>query len=169
MEQRERNILWFFDFALLLKALNGALEILSAILVLVVPPSLVLRVVEFATSGEIAEDPDDVVSTALRGAAEAFAFHSHYLIALYLILHGIIKVMLVIGIFAGKRIAYPLFMFSLALFGTYEVYRGFVRHELLLHALAIFDFLLLLLTAHEYRLRYPTRSSSRAMQEGSAG
>ena len=68
-----------------------------------------------------------------------------------------VKVLLVIGIFAGKRIAYPLFMAALTLFGAYEAYRGFVRQELLLQVLAIFDFSLLTLTAYEYRRRYPVR------------
>ena len=50
-------------------------------------------------------------------------------------------------------------MIALALFGTYEAYRGFVLQELLLQALAVFDLSLLLLTSYEYRRRYPTRSS----------
>ena len=64
-------------------------------------------------------------------------------------------------IFSGKRIAYPLFMVALVIFGTYEAYRGFVRHETLLQVLAIFDFSLLILTSYEYRRRYPTLPSSR--------
>lgn len=154
-EEREKDILWFFDLALLLKAANGGLEILGAALILVVPPSLVIRIVGFLTSGEIAQDPDDPIATAIRSAAQSFAVHSHYLLALYLVLHGVIKVLLVIGIFAGKRIAYPLFMLALAVFGAYETYRGFTRHEQLLQILAIFDFILLILTAYEYRRRYP--------------
>jgi uncharacterized membrane protein len=154
-EEREKDILWFFDLALLLKVVNGGLEMLAAFLILVVPSSLVLKITQFATSGEIAQDPDDPVATAIRSAAHAFTIHTHYLLALYLVLHGAIKVMLVMGIFAGKRIAYPLFMIALVLFGTYEAYRGFVRHEGLLQILAIFDFTLLVLTAYEYRRRFP--------------
>lgn len=160
-EEREKDILWFFDLALLLKAVNGSLEILGAILVLVVPPSFVIKIVEFATSGEVGQDPSDFVASSIRDAAHAFTVHTHYLLALYLVLHGAIKVVLVIGIFAGKRIAYPLFMAALALFGAYEAYRGFMRQELLLQALAVFDFSVLILTAYEYRRRYPAHSFSR--------
>ncbi len=155
--EREKDILWFFDLALWLKAVNGGLEMLVAFLALVVPPSLVVRLIEFATSGELTRDPDDPVATALHDAATSFAVHTHYLFALYLAVHGAIKVLLVIGIFAGKRIAYPLFMLALVIFGTYEAYRGFVRHEVLLQVLAVFDFGVLVLTAHEYRRRYPVQ------------
>ena len=157
--EREKDLLWFFDLGLLLKAVNGGLEMLAALLILAVPPAFVIRLAEFATAGEIAQDPNDFIATTIRATAHTFAVHTHYLIALYLALHGAIKVLLVIGIFAKKRIAYPLFMIALALFGTYEAYRGFVLQELLLQALAVFDLSLLLLTSYEYRRRYPTRSS----------
>jgi len=152
---RERDLLWLFDFALILKVVNGALEMLVALLILFVPPSFVLKLVEFATSRELAQDIDDPIATALQSSAQAFAVHSHYLLAIYLALHGGVKVLLVIGIFAKKRIAYPLFMFALVLFGSYEAYRGLVLHELLLQAVAVFDFALLGLTLYEYRRRYP--------------
>ncbi len=158
-EEREKDILWFFDLALLLKAVDGGLEMLGAALILFVPPVMVLKVVAFLTGGELAQDVDDPIATALKSAAQTFTVHTHYLLAAYLTLHGLIKVLLVIGIFAGKKIAYPLFMIALVLFGSYEAYRGFVRQELLLQVVAVFDFSLLVLTAYEYRRRYPTLPS----------
>ena len=153
--EREKDILWFFDLALLLKAVNGGLEMLGAALVLAVPPALVIKIVEFLTGGEIGQDVDDPIAAALQSAAQTFTVHTHYLLAAYLALHGLVKVLLVIGIFAGKKIAYPLFMIALVLFGSYEAYRGFMRQELLLQVIAVFDFSLLVLTAYEYRRRYP--------------
>ncbi len=153
--KRERDILWFFDLALLLKAIDGGFEVLVALLVLVTPPSLVLTMTTFITGGELAQDPGDPIASALNSAAHSFTIHTHYLLAFYLVLHGAIKIFLVIGIFAGKKISYPLFMAALALFGAYEAYRGFMRQETLLQVLAIFDFSLLILTAYEYRRRYP--------------
>jgi len=153
----ERNILWLFDLALILKIVNGALEMLAALLILFVPPSLVLKLAEFATSRELAQDIDDPIATAIQTFAQTFTIQSHYFLALYLVLHGGIKVLLVIGIFAKKKIAYPLFMLALAIFGAYEAYRGLMLGEMLLQALAVFDLALFLLTAHEYRRRYKSR------------
>ncbi len=150
---RERDLLWFFDLALVLKIVNGALEMLGAFLILVVPPMFIVRIIEIATAGELANDPDDFVATHLRSAAQTFAVHTHFLIAIYLILHGAIKIALVLGIFAKKRIAYPLFMLALGIFGSYEAYLGITRHENLLGVLAVFDCMLLVLTLYEYRRR----------------
>ncbi len=159
-KERERNILWIFDLALILKAVDGGLEMVGAVLVLVVPPSLVVKVIDFVTAGELAQDPHDPVANAINNAAQAFAVSNHTLLALYIVAHGAIKVFLVIGIFAGKRIAYPLFMAALAIFGTYEAYRGITRGGLLLQILAVFDLSLVVLTAYEYRRRYPSRAVS---------
>lgn len=159
-EKRERDILWLFDVGLVLKAVNGGLEVIVAFLVLVIPPSFVLALVEFVTGGELTQDPDDPVVSWLVGAAHTFAVHTHYLLAFYLVLHGAVKIILVAGIFMGKKIAYQLLMVALAVFSTYEAYRGLFRHEILLQVFAAFDVILLILTAHEYRRRY-LRTTSR--------
>ena len=158
-KEEETVFLWLFDIALILKILNGALEILAAFLVLVITPHFVLRVAEFVTSGEIAQDPNDFFAMTIRNAAHAFAIQAHYFIALYLVLHGSVKLILAINIFRKKRIAYPLFMLALVCFGTYETYIGFVRQEILMSVLAVLDFLLIILTAHEYKRRYPAIST----------
>ncbi len=152
--ERERDILWMFDFALLMKAINGGLEVLVALLILVTPPSVVLTLVELVTGGELSRDPDDPIANALATAAHSLTVHTPYVLMLYLALHGVVKIALVVGIFAGKRIAYPLFMLALIIFGTYEAYRGTMRHEILLQVFAAFDFGLLALTAYEYERRY---------------
>lgn len=153
--ERERDIRWLFDASLILKLFNGSLEIITALLILIVPPSFVLRLVEAVTAGELSRDPNDVVATTILNAAHAFAVHPHYFLSLYLVLHGVVKIALVVGIFAKKRIAYPLFMISLVVFGTYEGYLGFTKPNVLLQLFSAMDFIVILLTLHEYRRRYP--------------
>lgn len=154
--RREKDLLWLFDVALIIKAIDGTLEMVGAFLILVIPPAFIVRVAEFVTGGELATDPNDPIATTIRELANSFAVHTHFFIVVYLIFHGLIKVLLVLGIFAGKRIAYPLFMIALVVFGAYEAYRGIVLNQLFLQALAVFDTILLVLTAYEYRRRYPT-------------
>lgn len=152
--EREKDILWLFDLTLILKAVNGVFEMLGAALILAVPPTSVLRLVEFLTGGELTQDPDDPIISTIRDAAQSFAVHTHYFLAAYLALHGLVKILLVVGIFRGKRLAYPLLVIALLIFGSYEAYRGFLHHETLLQFFAAFDLLVLVLTIHEYRRRY---------------
>lgn len=147
----EKEVLTVFEIGLVLKGINGAIEMLAALLIALVPPHFVVRIAEIATQGEIANDGDDPIALYIRDAAHTFAIRGHLLLTAYLFLHGIVKLLLVWGIFAKKRAAYPLFMLALALFGSYEVYRGLVRHETILLALALFDITLFVITAHEYR------------------
>lgn len=165
----ERDILWLFDIGLVLKAVNGVIEIVSAFVVAFISPALVLRLVDFATAGELTEDRADLISQFLRSIANAFSVSNHFLIALYLLVHGLIKVALVVGIFSGKRIAYPLFMVALAFFGSYEIYLGIIRHSFLLETLGFFDSMLIILTWYEYRRRYSGNLSLRDMREDYAG
>lgn len=157
---RERDLLWLFDIGLILKCINGGIEILGGLLVILVPRTLIVKIVTAVTGGELASDPNDTIAMYLRTLAHSFAVHTHYFIALYLVLHGTIKIILVIGIFSGKRIAYPIFIVVLGIFGAYEAYRGIAYHEVLLQFLAVFDIALLALTSYEYRHRYPHHSSS---------
>ncbi len=154
-KQDERDILWLFDLGLILKAINGAIEVVAALVVAFIPRTLVVQLVNFVTAGELTEDRSDIVSQALRTVGHYFAVSNGFIVAAYLFLHGIIKVALVLGIFAGKRLAYPLFMLALGVFGAYEAYLGIMRNELLLGLLGAFDFVLLLLTFYEFRKRYP--------------
>ena len=152
---QERDLLWLFDFSLVLKAIDGGLEMVAALLTLLVPPAFILRIVEFATAGELTNDPNDFIATHLRSAAQSFAVHTHYVIAIYLFLHGAVKIGLVLGIFAQKKIAYPLFVVALGIFGAYEAYRGILLNQVFLQLFACFDCMVLILTAYEYRRRYP--------------
>jgi len=155
-----REIRELFDLGLVLKIVLGAFEFLGGILVLVVPRNLVVRIFEFVTQGELAQDPNDAVALRLREFAHSYAIHTHYLVSLYLILRGGIKIVLASLILRGVWIAYPLFIAALALFATYEVYRGMTTASMLLLVLAAYDIILMLLTAYFYQLHEKARTHS---------
>ncbi len=156
--QEDREIHDLFDLGLVLKALTSAVEFVGGIMVLFVPRAFVLRIADLVTSGELARDPDDIVANYLHATAHAFAVAPHYLLAAYLLIRGAVKLGLVVLILKNVRIAYPLFIIALGLFASYEVYRGITTASLLLDAVALFDGILIVLTAYEYRRRYLVRA-----------
>lgn len=154
MKQREeRNIRDLYDAGLYLKAAESAFELFSGIAVLFVSRMAVVRVVGVATAHELAHDPDDFVANFLRHEAHAFAVAPHYFLAAYLILRGVVKLGLIALILRGVRIAYPLFIIALGLFGSYEAYRSILTTNYLLGGVALFDTALIFLTAYEYKKR----------------
>ena len=150
-KRQERELLTIFDYGLFLKILGGLSDVVASVLVLVVPPHLVLRVAEIATQGELASDPHDLVGNLIRASAHAFVLEGHFLLAVFLFVHGAVKATLATLVFLQKRWAYPAFMAVLVVFASYEIYRGVVRHDFLLGSFALFDLILFGITVHEYR------------------
>ena len=72
--------------------------------------------------------------------------------AFYLLSHGLIKSVLVVGLLREKLWAYPA---SFAVFGgfiAYQLYRYSYTHDIGLIVLSIFDLFVIALAVHEYRL-----------------
>jgi uncharacterized membrane protein len=160
MERREeRSIRNIFDLGLIIKAIESAFEVAGGVAVLFAGRTLVPHIVDLATNGELAHDPDDFVANYLRDAAHAFAVHAHYLLAGYLILRGALKLVLAILILRGVKEAYPFFIIMLGLFASYEAYLATVHGNYWLGGAALFDTALIFLTAYEYRRRYGAHSA----------
>ena len=72
--------------------------------------------------------------------------------AFYLLSHGLVKSVLVLGLLREKLWAYPA---SFAVFGAfiaYQLYRYSYTHDFALILLSIFDLFVIYLAVHEYRL-----------------
>ena len=81
-----------------------------------------------------------------------FSVAEHNFYAVYLLSHGLIKAVLVIGLLREKLWAYPA---SFAVFGAfiaYQLYRYSFTHDIGLILLSIFDLFVIYLAVHEYRL-----------------
>ena len=82
----------------------------------------------------------------------SFPLSEQHFYAFYLLSHGLIKSVLVVGLLREKLWAYPA---SFAVFGAfiaYQLYRYSYTHDVGLIALSIFDLFVIALAVHEYRL-----------------
>ena len=81
-----------------------------------------------------------------------FPLSEQHFYAFYLLSHGLVKSVLVIGLLREKLWAYPA---SVAVFGAfiaYQLYRYSWTHDIALILLSIFDLFVIYLAVHEYRL-----------------
>jgi Predicted membrane protein (DUF2127) len=93
---RRRDLLdQTFQVGILLKGLDGLLEVLGGLLLLVVCPATIDRVVTSLTQHELAEDPHDVLATRLLRTAHGLTGAAVLVAAVYLLGHGMVKVVLV--------------------------------------------------------------------------
>lgn len=133
------------------KGLDGFLELVGGIALFAVTPGLILHVVRFLTQDEITEDPRDLVANALRHSARHLTFATEHFMAVYLLVHGAVKVILVWALLARVLVAYPISMVIFAGFIIYQLYRYTFTHGAGLLFLSGLDVVVIALIFLEYR------------------
>ncbi len=139
-----------FAVGIILKGLDGVLEIVGGVLLLVVSPTTIDQFSRFLTQHELSEDPHDFLATHLLHAAGSLTGSSLQFGAAYLLLHGVVKVALVAALLRDKIWAYPWMIAFLIVFIVYQVYRMTFAFSIGLFGLTIFDLVVVWLTCREY-------------------
>lgn len=140
-----------FEIGILLKAIDGVLEIIGGILLLFLNPNRLGNLVAFLTQHELSEDPRDVIANFMIKLSSKFTISTEYFGVFYLISHGTIKLVLIVLLWKRKIWAYPLTIISLILFIIYQIYRYTLYPSTGLVILTVFDIIMIILTFIEYR------------------
>ena len=140
-----------FEVGIILKGLDGVLEVLGGLLLLMVSPATINRVVTSLTQHELSEDPHDILATHLLKTAHGLTGSAVLFGAVYLLAHGLVKVILVAALLKNQLWAYPWTTVFLGLFIVYQIYRLSLQPSVGLTALTVFDALIAWLTWREYR------------------
>ncbi len=101
------------------------------------------------TQHELSEDPHDLIAVHLRDAVAHFG-GARFFGAVYLLSHGLGKIVLVLEVFRGRLWAYPGMLVPLAVFIVYQTYRLADSFTLGMLALTAFDIVMVWLTWQEY-------------------
>jgi uncharacterized membrane protein len=135
-----------------LKGLDGVLEMIGGLLLFVLRPDRIAAVTRFLTQHELEEDPNDFVANHLLTAAHGLTHGSATLFgALYLLSHGLVKLVLVAAVLRDRLWAYPWMIAFLGIFIAYQTYRLVVAFSVGLLLLTLFDIVIVWLTVREYR------------------
>ena len=144
-----------FDVSVILKGLDGLLEAVGGLILLLVSPSTMSHLARTLTQHELSQDPHDFIARHLRDATANLS-HSRGFAAIYLISHGVVKIVLVVALLRNKRWAYPATLVFLGAYILYQTYRIAYRPSVGLVLLTLFDLLIVWLVQREYRMRYRT-------------
>ena len=156
----EHRIHQIFRVSLLLKGAHAVIECVGGVALALVGTSTIANLANALTQEELIEDPKDFVATHLLAMAQNFSLESKHFYAFYLLSHGVVKLLLVIGLLRGKLWSYPASLIVMGLFIVYQIYRFSFTHGIGLILLTLFDVLVMVLIWHEYgivRRRLPTR------------
>jgi uncharacterized membrane protein len=152
-----------FKISVSIKGVDGALEIIGGAILLFVRPTTLDQIARSLTEHELAQDPHDFIARHVLHSAGQLTHGSTLFAAVYLLSHGIAKVVLVIALLRDQLWAYPATIALLGAFIAYQLYRLSYRLTLGLTLLTIFDTFVVWLTWREYRSKRskpePLRSS----------
>ena len=142
-----------FQVSLILKGLDGVLELVGGILLLVISPAQLGAVARVLTQHELAEDPHDLIATTLVRLAGGLSVSATLFGAVYLLAHGAVKVVLVWAVLANRLWAYPWMIGFLIVFIGYQAYQLAVGFSCGVALLTAFDIFIVVLTWREYMIR----------------
>jgi uncharacterized membrane protein len=140
-----------FKISLYLKSLNAILEILGGIFLLIITPDTINHWARALTEGELSQDPHDFIANHILKTAHHLTGASLTYGAIYLLVHGVVKLFVIIQVLRGRLWAYKALMIVLGIFVIYQTYQMIMKFSAGLLVLTIFDLLIIYLTAKEYK------------------
>jgi uncharacterized membrane protein len=147
-----------YQIGILVKGIDGLLETIGGFLFLFVSQRALAGFVDWLTGSELLEDPDDWVANSLRNAFDHLSTNNQAFVAAYLLAHGVIKLLLVGGLWWGRRWVFPVAGIVLLAFIGYQAYRLTHHFSLGLCLFTLMDTVVFTLIWREYRLKGGRRS-----------
>ncbi|NUQ17124.1 MAG: DUF2127 domain-containing protein [Sphingomonas sp.] len=148
----EKRIHQVFAVSVSLKGLHALFEIILGIGLYLTSAEKIAGSISNWSNRQIALERHDWIATHLLHFAEGFSVEKHDFYAFYLLSHGIVKGIVVIGLLKEKLWAYPASFVVFGAFIVYQLYRYSWTHDFSLILLSIFDLFVIALAVHEYRL-----------------
>ena len=128
-----------FRISVALKGLDGLLETIGGLLLLLITPATMTALARSLTQHELSEDPHDFVAQHVLHSAQHFSHGHSVFAAVFLLSHGVAKLVVVLALLQGRTWAYPGMIGLLGAFIVYQVYRVLDRFSLGLTLLSAFD------------------------------
>jgi uncharacterized membrane protein len=147
-----------FRIALLVKAIDGAVELIAAVVLLLISGATVHRLIDDVLSRDLLGPPDGSLARHFVAGTAEFASGNRTFAVVYLGLHGVVKLALVAALLRKWMPAYPVAVVVLGLFVIYEIYRATQTGSVLLPVLAAVDIAIIVMIVREYRLLRATRA-----------
>lgn len=147
---RDLALDWMFLVGVALKGLDGLVELLIGVpLLFISHAQLAVMAADLGTS-IITSDPDSLVADLLLHASARLAVHSIVLGAVYLVVHGAVKVAIIIALARGSRRVYPWAVIVLGLLTAVQIVDLVVKFSIGMLLLTILDAVIIALIVREW-------------------
>lgn len=140
-----------FYTGLFLKGVNALVEFLGGIVMLVLNHEKLTSLIELIALPELRQDPNDVLMNYLITLGQNLSIGSQRSIAVYMLLHGSIKLVVIYLLWKKKIWAYKPAVAVFGLFIAYEVYSYLHSNSLIMLCIIIIDAAIIAMIILEYR------------------
>ena len=140
----------FFELGILIKGIDGGLELIGGLLLLFLTPAAIAGILFFFIKGELKEDPTDLIANLLLHTTRQVV-QAKLPASMFLIVHGAVKLLLVAGLAANKLWSYPTAIAVFAGFTIYQIFQLWHQSSLFLGTVTLLDLVVVLLVFGEYR------------------
>ena len=149
----KKNKIWhiLFLIGVFFKGVDGVLETLGGLIFLFLRHGALEKFARIIFRGELAEDPHDIIANYLINLAAHTSRDTEFFAAIFLLVHGAIKISIVTGLYWRKLWIYPLAELILSVFVIYQLYRFSYTFSVLLIFLSIVDIFIIFLIRTEHK------------------
>lgn len=135
------------------KGAVGLLQVVGGAMLGLVNRDQLTRLAVLVTQPELSEDHGDAIAAFVRHSAEQFGAGTQVFASLYLVVHGLIKIVLVVALLRRQMWSYPASLWILGGFIGYQCWRYAQTQSSWLVLLTALDILVVALVWREWRLR----------------
>ena len=148
---RERILDLAFLIGVAVKGVDGLIELVGGAILMFVTPEQLLGLTRSVLAGELAEDPDDPIANWILRSVGHLSGGGSTFLAAYLLVHGIVKLAVVVALFTGSRRVYPWAIVVLLAFLVYQIYELVTAPTAGVVILTALDVFVIALTWREWR------------------
>lgn len=150
--EEEKEIYQFFRISVILKGLISLAEVVVGSLLLIIPYTFFVRVVEIIIEGPLRDPSYSSIAEPLHIIASQFTAGTALFLAIYLLSRGLVKVFIIWGLLKNKLWAYPVSLVVLSAFLLYQFYQIYAGHGMLVVAISIFDIVVMYFIYREWKI-----------------
>jgi uncharacterized membrane protein len=148
---REKVLDLVFLIGVVVKGIDGVVELVGGAILLFVTPQQILGITQDVFAHELAEDPDDPIATLLLHSIAHLNQGDTLFLAAYLLVHGIVKLAVVVALLIGNRRVYPWAIVVLIGFLIFQLYELVTAPSVGVVVLTVLDAVIIWLTWREWR------------------
>ncbi len=149
--RKQRELLHeLYDFSVIIKGVDGFLEIIGGLLLIFFSPLAITRTVLFLGRTELVGNPRHPFINFIYGIASGVSVHRRYVYSFLFLSHGAVKLILVGGLVRNKIWAYPTTIIIFTVFAFYQSFEIYSNPSPLLAVITLIDIFVVLLISREF-------------------